>query len=317
MPIVLVVDDSAVDRKLIEATLKTRLDWIVEFAENGAQGLQMVGQLFPDVVVTDLQMPEMNGIQLCAEIKAEYPQVPVILITGKGSEDLAVEALAAGAASFVPKSALATSLLETIEQVLCLSKHLSPENLLMKYVTNTRYQFCLDNDQNLIGPVVDFVVRNLEKLELTDKTEGRHFAVALEEALINSMYHGNLELPGATVQEARRALHDGQLCEAVQEKLDIPKYRERKIRLAVEFSRKEVKVVIRDEGVGFQSNGKRMTEVDLNQFSGAGGRGLTLIKSFMDDVQFNESGNEIRMVMKKKMGPKSDRLGNLNGLSDR
>jgi CheY-like chemotaxis protein len=300
MPIVLVVDDSAVDRKLIEGLLKMRLDWIVEFAENGSHGLELVGQLFPDVVITDLQMPEMNGMQLCAEIKSEYPQVPVILITGEGSEDLAVEALAAGAASFVPKTELANSLLETIEQVLCLSRHLSPEDLLMQYITQSRFQFSLDNDQNLITPVVDFIVRNLEGLKIADETEGRHFAVALEEALINAMFHGNLELPSAVVQEARRALHQKELSPAVQERLADPKFRERKIRMAVEFSRKEVKVVIRDDGQGFQANGKNLAGIEPEHFSKAGGKGLTLIQSFMDEVQFNEAGNEIRMVMKRR-----------------
>jgi CheY-like chemotaxis protein len=110
MPIILVADDSETDRKLIEGLLRPKLDWIVQFAENGSQAFDMIGEIFPDVVVTDLQMPEMDGIQLCAEAKVEYPDVPIVLITGKGSEELAVEALDAGAASYVPKSALANSL---------------------------------------------------------------------------------------------------------------------------------------------------------------------------------------------------------------
>ena len=69
MPIILVVDDSETDRKLIGGLLKPKLDWIVQYASNGAEALDLIGQIFPDVVVTDLQMPEMDGIQLCMNQK--------------------------------------------------------------------------------------------------------------------------------------------------------------------------------------------------------------------------------------------------------
>jgi CheY-like chemotaxis protein/anti-sigma regulatory factor (Ser/Thr protein kinase) len=297
MPIILVVDDSPVDRKLIEGLLKPKLDWIVEFAENGKQGLEMIDQIFPDVVITDLQMPEMDGIQLCAAAKSQHPLVPIVLITGKGSEELAMKALAAGATSYVPKSALSGSLLETVEQVISLSHQFKSRDFLKKYNISTRYQFALENDPNLIAEMVEFVKSNMEKLELGDHSDRRHCAVALEEALLNALLHGNLGLDGIAVQEARRAFHDGIIAEVVRERLADPKIRDRRIRAAVEFSRREVKIIVRDDGAGFQPS-KSDASADLSRFSGAGGRGLTLIRSFMDDVQFNEIGNELRMVWK-------------------
>jgi len=90
MPIILVVDDSETDRKLIGGLLKCKLDWIVQYASDGAEAFELVGQVFPDVVITDLQMPVMNGIELCAQVKREHPHVPVLLTTGVGSESLAV-----------------------------------------------------------------------------------------------------------------------------------------------------------------------------------------------------------------------------------
>lgn len=300
MPIILVVDDSEIDRKLVEALLKPKLDWLVQFAEDGAEGLEMIGAIFPDVVVTDLQMPKMDGIQLCAEAKLQYPHVPIVLITGRGSEELAIAALAAGAASYVPKSALAGSLLETVEQVLSLTKHDKSLGLLMKYNTNTRYQFNLENDQSLIAPLTDFVKSTMENLDLGDASEQRHCMVAIEEALINAMFHGNLELDGLAVQDARRALHDGVIAEVVRERKHDKRFKERRVRFAVEFSRKEVKILVRDEGPGFDAVGKLESADDLSQLSGAGGRGLTLIRNFMDEIQFNDDGNEIRLILKLK-----------------
>ena len=53
MPIILVVDDSETDRKLIGGLLKCKLDWIVQYASDGAEACELVGQIFPDVVITD------------------------------------------------------------------------------------------------------------------------------------------------------------------------------------------------------------------------------------------------------------------------
>lgn len=298
MPIILVVDDSPVDRKLIEGLLKPKLDWIVEFAENGAQGLELIDSIFPDVVITDLQMPEMDGIELCSEAKAQFPHVPIILITGKGSEELAMKALSAGATSYVPKSALSSSLLETVEQVISLSHQFKSQDFLRKHNVSTRYQFIIDNNPKLVAEMVEFVKSNMEKLELGDQADRRHCAVALEEALLNALLHGNLQLDGIAVQEARRAFHDGLNSPIVQEKLADPRWRERKIRIAVEFSKREVKIIVRDDGPGFNQSKRSAAKPDLSQFSGAGGRGLTLIRSFMDEVQFNEQGNELKMVWK-------------------
>ncbi len=298
MPIVLVVDDSPVDRKLIDGLLKPKLDWLVEFAENGTQGLKMIDEIFPDVVITDIQMPEMNGIELCAEAKAKYPLVPIVLITGKGSEELAVEALAAGAASYVPKSALAVSLLETVEQVLALSQHLKSRDFLQKYNTSTRYQFAIDNDPALIAMLVDFAKSNMERLELGDASDRRHCALAIEEALLNAMFHGNLELNSISVQEARRAIHDGFVCDAVKEQLADPAISVRRIRVAIEFSRRDVKIIVRDDGKGFDVESRSGSKDELGSFAGSGGRGLSLIRNFMSEIQFNETGNELRMTLK-------------------
>ncbi len=298
MPIILVADDSETDRKLIDGLLKPKLDWIVQFAENGAKALEMIGEIFPDVVVTDLQMPEMDGIQLCAEAKVEYPDVPIVLITGKGSEELAVEALEAGAASYVPKSALAGSLLETVEQVLSIAKHRRTKSQLMQYATNTRYQFNLKNDQSLISPLIDFVSTAMETLCMGDRADQRHVSVAIEEAIINAIFHGNLELEGVMVQDARRALHDGDISEAVKERVGQKPFNERRVRVGVELTRNKVEIVVRDDGTGFETASKTESADDLSQLSGAGGRGLTLIRNFMDEVQFNDTGNEIRMSLK-------------------
>jgi DNA-binding NarL/FixJ family response regulator len=76
----------------------------------------------PDVVVTDLQMPEMDGLQLVLKIAQDNPDIPVVLMTAHGSESIAAQALANGAASYVAKSDLAESLVNTVMLILAMNE---------------------------------------------------------------------------------------------------------------------------------------------------------------------------------------------------
>src|SRR5882762_8543578 len=118
MPSVLVVDDSPLYRHLAVALLKKSPHYTVFEAVDGKDALAKIELHLPDLVVTDMMMPNLNGLDLAAEVKEQYPLVPIILMTSQGSEEIAVEALQKGAASYVPKRALASELLEIVDRVL-------------------------------------------------------------------------------------------------------------------------------------------------------------------------------------------------------
>ena len=120
MPIIMLVDDSEVDRKLMAGLLSADVDWLVSEAKNGVEALEILTYTLPDVVVTDLMMPEMDGMELVSRLAESFPNVPVVLVTGVEDSKLAMEALRKGAASFVPKQQLTERLLDTVEQVLAL-----------------------------------------------------------------------------------------------------------------------------------------------------------------------------------------------------
>src|SRR5579862_7343865 len=111
MPSVLVVDDSPLDRHLAVALLKRSPDYTVIEAADGQEALAQIELHLPDLVVTDMMMPRMNGLDLVSAIKDEYPLLPVILMTSMGSEEIAVQALQKGASSYVPKRSLTSELL--------------------------------------------------------------------------------------------------------------------------------------------------------------------------------------------------------------
>ena len=123
---ILLVDDSATDRRLIEGLLKKSLHFEVDTAADGLKALESLKAKVPDVVVTDMQMPNMDGMQLVENVRKLYPLVPVVLITAAGSEELASEALKRGAAGYVPKARCGELLNETLDHVLELTRKKVP-----------------------------------------------------------------------------------------------------------------------------------------------------------------------------------------------
>src|SRR5215471_12013064 len=150
---VLIVDDSPVDRRLAGKLLEQRPEsssdpgptgLTVLYASDGKEALEVIGREHPDAVVTDLQMPGMNGLDLVLQVRARFPLVPVILMTAHGSEELAVRALTSGAASYVPKRELGEDLLETVEAVIESAHGKRDQSRLLKSLNRTESHFVLE-----------------------------------------------------------------------------------------------------------------------------------------------------------------------------
>jgi CheY-like chemotaxis protein len=155
MNYLLVVDDSPVDRQLVRSLLELHLNYRIEFASNGWEALEHIESQLPLVVITDLLMPEMDGLKLTETIHRLYKSVPVILMTAHGSEEIAAEALLRGAADYIPKSKLAKELHFAVRGVLELSEGISSDRRLGHFLKYEQTRFELENDMRLIGPLVD------------------------------------------------------------------------------------------------------------------------------------------------------------------
>lgn len=101
-PSVLLVDDSELVRSVLTKLLGARGYRVIE-AANGREGLEMFASTRPDLVITDLQMPEMDGLTFIAELNDRYINIPVIVISGEGTLPQAIEAVRLGAWDYVIK----------------------------------------------------------------------------------------------------------------------------------------------------------------------------------------------------------------------
>lgn len=290
MATVLVVDDSPIDRQLVGGLLLQDTDWTVTYANDGVAALDLIRLGPPDLVVTDLQMPEMNGLELVAAIRKGFSQVPVVLTTGKGSEEIAVEALHAGAASYVPKRALSTLLVDTVRRVLAAFQEDRHRSELMKRVMIRSESFEIENDVNLLLSLSRHIQQVLADAWGLDRTDRLRIGTALEEALLNALYHGNLGVSS----ELKEIDHDA-FYQQANERREVSPWRERRIRVSVRITAEELEVSIRDEGRGFDPS-TLPDPTDPENLDRPCGRGVMLMRAFMDDVRYNATGNEVTLV---------------------
>jgi CheY-like chemotaxis protein len=294
---ILVVDDSAVDRRLVGSFLEKHTPpdqeapLTVLYAADGKEGLAAIQRENPDLVLTDLQMPEMNGLQLVEEVKMKFPAIPVILMTAHGSEEIAIQALRRGAASYVPKRNLARDLLETVDDVLGVAGLKRHERLVLDECwVQTESLFRLSNDLSLIAPLIGHLQDNLTRMKVCDENGLIRVAVALREALSNAILHGNLEVDSALRSEDGKAYYA-----LIEQRRREEPYEERYVHVSAKESRDEAVYVIRDEGPGFDP-ATLPDPLDPANLENVSGRGLLLIRTFMDEVHHNQAGNEITMI---------------------
>ena len=293
MPTILVVDDSPTDCLLAGGLLQQGTGWTVSYAGDGAAALDMIRTVPPDVVVTDLQMPVMTGLELVTAVRKSVTQVPVILMTGKGSEEIAVEALHAGAASYVPKRALATLLVETVQRVLASSQEDRHHAELMRRVDVRAESFEIENDVHLLLSLSRHLQQLMAESWGLDRTDRLRIGTALEEALLNALYHGSLG-----VRSELKEIDHEEFYKQANERRVTPPWSDRRIRVQTRITSEEFEVTIRDEGDGFDP-ASLPDPTDPENLDRPCGRGVMLMRAFMDDVRYNATGNEVTLVRKR------------------
>lgn len=299
--LVLAVDDSITQVTGMQLLLQQH-GYEVMTAANGQLALEAVRQRRPDLVVTDLQMPEMDGLQLVAALRQEFAGLPIILTTAKGSEDIAAKALRMGASSYVPKRTLNEDLVPTIEQMMSMVDVVEHPSKPLTLLTSICLELSLGNDDIQVPDVIARLEQPLAELGLLDDTMQMQISTALDEALINAIIHGNLEI----TTELRYQGTDEQFREVVRERQRQAPFRDRNVTIRMEADREEVTFTIRDQGPGFDVS-SLPDPTDFSNLGECGGRGLLLINAFMDQVIHRDNGNVIVMSKKKAAAsPESD-----------
>lgn len=286
---ILIVEDSQIDARIAENCLKKGGDWRVVRVTNGREALDAIPQIQPDVIVTDMIMPVLDGLALVTEVERSYPHIPVVLMTSKGSEEIAGDALERGAASYVPKIHMSQVLVETVRRVLDAAEDSNQFAAPLHLATRNDIEFVIPNDAGAIRSVAVYLQSAVTGIAIPDRRQSYQVRTGVEEAMLNAMYHGNLELgPDELCDPGRReSLMHIRLSEA--------QYRDRRIFVFAMIDALRISFEIRDEGPGFDVS-RLPGPGDRSHFDCSSGRGLALMRAFFDSVEYGPTGKEVRLV---------------------
>lgn len=149
----LVVDDHPLMREAIRTTVAEEVDLLViGEAADGLEGLKLARDLQPDVIIMDLLMPGMDGLEAIARIRAVDPQVKILVVTSLNNEERVLAAIQAGALGYFPKTSSRATLLNAIRQVANGLPYLPPD-IALKLMHGLRQQLQSTAPDTLVDPL--------------------------------------------------------------------------------------------------------------------------------------------------------------------
>jgi len=158
MPKILIIEDEATIRRVLIKILSEENDtYEVEEADNGITGLEKIKLTDYDLVLCDIKMPRMDGVELLEEVKKIKPEIPMVMISGHGDMETAINAMRLGAFDYISKPPDLNRLLNTVRNALD-KKQLVVENKILKKKVSKNYEMIGESDAiNHIKSIIDKV----------------------------------------------------------------------------------------------------------------------------------------------------------------
>jgi len=264
---VLVVDDEPLVRDVLTLYL-ARQGLEAISAGDGQQALKLFSEHPFDLVISDLRMPGMDGLQLLHAIKGLNPRVPFIFISGYGDIPTVVESLKAGAENFLTKPLEMDVLAKVVSQSLSLAATQAlplPQLARMRQITHLEVPSRAEYIRELVSQITHSAICvGYAQCDLDNNLK-----LALVEALTNAMEHGNRWDP------------------------------ERLILMEADLTSDCLKVSTEDQGPGFDVSALP-DPTSGDHLLSERGRGIFLMRAIMDEVCFNPRGNRVTMVKYRK-----------------
>lgn len=268
---ILLADDDPMVREMLTTRLE-RMGYQVTAAADGAEAIGIFRDGGIDLVLTDLMMPKLNGLDLLLAVKDTNPRIPVIMISGFGDMDSVLFALNHGAQNFLTKPVMA----EELERVL---ERLKTMELIGGPVT--KVPFCLSQEltfevpsrEEYVKEVLSQLSRSAVAVGFCEDSLSQSLGMAIGEGIINAMEHAH-------------RWDESQL-----------------VRVRSRFTSHEMEVEITDRGPGFDYEDLPDPLLETNLYNERG-RGVFLMRAILDQVIFNPTGNTV--TLKKAREPEED-----------
>ncbi len=287
MKILIVEDDYGSREYLLNLVQLEGYD--VRAVVNGQEGLAEYKAFDPDIIVSDIQMPVMDGLEMLKILRQDKSDTIFIITTAYGSEDYAIDALRLGANNYLKKPIKRKSLIGLINKYkLIVESHKlakKAEGKLLKKNITLEFKTEIQHIPAIIGQLVSNLGVKLDDSEITN------IELGLDELITNSVEHGNL---GITFEEKVKASNDNTMLELYAEKMKVRKLARRKIKVKYKLRPKYCEWIITDEGKGFDwklipdpTKGAQLMELN--------GRGIFITHFLFDEMEYLGKGNKVRV----------------------
>ncbi len=293
---ILLVDDEVLVREELGAILQDE-GYAVTIGADGEEGLSLFHSTLPDMVITDVRMPRRDGLSLAMTIRQENPHIPVTIITGHGTEAMAIRALRAGVTDFIKKPVRLEGLLTALVRMEAARKlkdlrftELPPSIQLVQH----EWTYLLHNNLEAIPPFVDIMLKR--SADGMSRSAMQELSLALRELLINAVEHGNL---GISFEEKTEAIEEGILEMLHRERAQMADQEGRQIQVIASRRDQRLVVEIIDEGQGFDWR-SLPDPTDTEHLLSSHGRGVLLAHLSTDSLTFNETGNSVKVEKRIK-----------------
>ena len=162
MPKILIIEDEAsIRRVLIKILSEENSTYEVEEAEDGVQGLEKIKNFDYGLVLCDIKMPKMDGVELLEAVKKIKPEIPMVMISGHGDMETAIQAMRLGAFDYISKPPDLNRLLNTVRNALD-KKQLVVENKILKKIVSKNYEMIGNSE------AINHIKLMIEKVAQTD-----------------------------------------------------------------------------------------------------------------------------------------------------
>jgi DNA-binding NtrC family response regulator len=165
---ILIIEDEAAIRRVLVKILSEENDaYIVEDAEDGIQGLEKIKNNDYDLVLCDIKMPKMDGVEVLIAVKKIKPEIPMVMISGHGDMETAIQTMRLGAFDYISKPPDLNRLLNTVRNALD-KKQLVVENKILKKKVSKNYEIIGESEAiNRIKLMIDKVAQTEARVLIT------------------------------------------------------------------------------------------------------------------------------------------------------
>lgn len=285
---ILIVEDDFGSREFLYSLIKLE-GYDVKQASNGEEGLEVYKEYHPDLVISDIQMPKMDGLEMLSQLRSDKSDAIFIITTAFGSEDYAIEALRLGANNYLKKPIDKRSLLGLIKKYKSIVDSRTLAKKAEGRVVEKELKIEFDTHFEHISSIVSQLISEISlKIDDSDKT---NIELGLDELITNSIEHGNLDI---SYEEKVEAVDKNTLVDLYNQRLGDPELAKRKV--IVNYIQKPgySEWLITDEGKGFDwksipdpTQGAQLMELN--------GRGIFITNFLFDEMEYLGRGNQVRV----------------------